>query len=88
MGGDGNAGGVAYRKKKGGILKARIDSIDQWGVVDVRFTMPVFIITNLTLINSDLMELSINSNEKALVAAGYTRRNLNFTWKCINMTNT
>lgn len=84
----GTFSGVSFRKKKDSLLKARIDSIDAWGVVDIRFTSPVFLINNLTLINENVMTLEILSQEKALVAAGYTMRNLNFSWVCINMTNT
>lgn len=84
----GTFSGVSFRKKKDSILKARIDSIDAWGVVDIRFTSPVFLINNLTLINENVMTLELISQEKALVASGFTMRNLNFTWTCINMTNT
>jgi len=48
-------GGVSFRKKKSSLLKARIDSIDEWGVVDIRFTMPLYLINNLTVINEDVM---------------------------------
>jgi hypothetical protein len=34
----GTFSGVSFRKKKDSLLKARIDSIDAWGVVDIRFT--------------------------------------------------
>jgi hypothetical protein len=46
------------------------------------------LINNLELINEDVMKLEILSKEKDLVEAGYKVRNFNFTWVCINMTNT
>ena len=62
--------------------------IDAWGVVEIRFTSPVYLINNLTQINENVMTLELLSKEKVLIAAGYTLRNLNFSWTCINMTNT
>jgi hypothetical protein len=51
----GTFGGVSFRKKKSSILKARIDYIDEQGNIDIKFTMPIFMINNLTVINEDVL---------------------------------
>ena len=50
-------GGISYRTTKNLVLKARIDSMDQLGVVVVKFSLPIYPITNISLINSDVLTL-------------------------------
>jgi hypothetical protein len=82
IGEGGTWGGVKLRKKKESLLKARIDYVDSFGIVIVKFNIPVFQINNLTLIDETVMHLEL------VEQMTYRRRNLNFTWYCVNMTST
>ena len=70
----------AKSKNKTRNLKARIENVDEMGIVTLRFNLPLYNITNLTYIDETVLKLDI------VKAQSERSRNLNFTWTAINMT--
>ena len=67
-------------KNKTSNLKARIENVDEMGLVTLRFNLPLYNITNLTYIYETVLKLDI------IKANSDKSRNLNFTWRAVNMT--
>jgi hypothetical protein len=67
-------------KNKTSNLKARIENVDEMGLVTLRFNLPLYNITNLTYIDETVLKLDI------IKANSDKSRNLNFTWRAVNMT--
>jgi hypothetical protein len=46
-------------KNKTSKLKARIENVDEMGVVTLRFNLPIYNITNLTYIDETVLKMDI-----------------------------
>ena len=70
----------AKGKNKPNRLKARIENIDEKGIVTLRFNLPIYNITDLTYIDESVLKFNIMKANTDRI------RNLNLTWTAFNMT--